>query len=325
MHEYPIDYEGRDSNEDAQKIKEVLKSMGHEVSLVDTNINFYENLKNIKTDLVFNLCDDGLRNNSQLEPHVPAILDILEMPYTGSNYFTLAICLDKARTKEILSYYKIPTPKFQVFYSKDDKLDSRLKFPLIVKPLREDASIGIKNDSVVENRDQLRKKFLSVIETYNQPALVEEFIDGREVNVSLLGTKNPDVLPIAEIDFSNLPKEYKKFCPYDSKWINDSQFYRATPSICPTNLSNGLEKRIRKIAYDAYTIFGCRDYGRIDFRIGENNKPYVLEVNPNPDISLDAGLAKAAMVYGLTYDKLIDKILNSAMERYKFKEKNKNK
>lgn len=314
--DYPLDSKGRGSLGHVQRIKEILEDLNHAPELVNLSLDSYEYLRKSDFDLVFNLCDDGFRNDSLLEAHIPAMLDILQIPYTGANFFTLATCVNKAHAKEILSFHDIPTPEFQVFYRPSAKLGRSLRLPLIVKPLHEDASIGLKKESVVKNRKQLRERVEFVMKNYNQPALVERFIAGREVYVGILGSgDNLMVLPISEIVFDRRLPQTAKICSYEAKWVTESRAHKDTPVQCPAELDKDLEKRLIEIAKKAYSLTKCQDYGRVDFRIDENNQSYVLEVNPNPDLSLDAGLAKMAKAAGMTYDQLIEKILVSASER----------
>lgn len=307
------DSEGRGDLKHIMRIKDVLLALGHLPELVDIDLESFEKLRNSDFDLAFNLCDDGFRNNSLLEAHIPAMLDILQIPYTGAKSLSLATCVNKARTKEILSFHNILTPEFQVFYRNNGKLDESLKFPLIIKPLHEDASIGIKKESIVNNIKQLRQRVDFVINNYNQAALVERFIPGREVYVGILGSKeNLVVLPISEIIFNDKLSRSEKICSYDAKWASESEVFKNTPVKCPAELDKTLKKRLIEIAKKAYNVLECQDYGRVDFRIDKNNQPYVLEVNPNPDISENAGLARMIKAKGLSYDQFIENILTSA-------------
>ena len=192
---------GRENISDAIGIKKALGNI-HDIKILSLGEDAYYQIRIEKPDVIFNLCDTGFRDEPLLEPHVAAMYDILDVPYTGNNYFTIALCQNKARAKEILSFQNILTPKFQVFTSADRKLDSDLKFPMIVKPIREDGSVGIRERSVANNEEQLKEEIDHIVNVYKQEALVEEFIDGREFNVSLIGNRRPIVLPIAEIDFS---------------------------------------------------------------------------------------------------------------------------
>jgi len=314
--DYPSDSEGRGGLDHVIRIKGILESFKHDIELVDVNLNMFDYLRKSNFDLAFNLCDDGFRNNSLLEPHVPAMLDILHIPCTGSNFFTLASCLNKAHAKKILHFHGIPTPEFQIFSSNNKKLKKDLSFPLIVKPIHEDASIGIKKESVVKDVELLKERVQYVIDNYKQPALVERFIIGREAYVGILGNKeNLDVLPISEISFDKNLKPTTQICSYEGKWLEDSQEYQATPVTCPAELDKTLEKELIEIAKKSYSLLNCEDYGRVDFRIDSNNRPHVLEVNPNPDISEDAGLARMVRAKGATYEDLIEAIVNSAIQK----------
>lgn len=193
--------------------------------------------------------------------------------------------------------------------------DLQLSFPLIVKPSSEDASIGIENASVVKDFDSLRKRIENVVNVLNQPALVEEYIEGRELNVAVVGNDKPVVLPISEIDFSKLPPDYPCIVTYNAKWVEGTAEFVGTVGTCPTNLEPELEKLIRQIALKAYQLMEIRDYARVDIRLDTDNIPVVLEVNPNPNISHDAGFARSARAAGLTYEEMITKIAEYALER----------
>ena len=307
----------RDSNNFVKSIRNALKRLGYPVGDFMVNLDLFEELrkerKNI--DIIFNLCDDGFFDNSQLEPHVASMLDVLGLKYTGSDYKALALRLNKDLTNRVLSAYGIPTPRFQVFSSGNEPIDKRLKFPLIVKPVHEDASIGISNDSVVDSEKKLRERVRFVIKKYKQPALVEMYINGREINVAILGNDKLEVLPPSEIMFDELPKGLHHILSYAAKWKIKSVFYKKTPPKCPAEIEPKLKAKIIKIATAAYKIVGARGYGRVDFRVDKNNKPYVLEVNLNPDLSEDAGMTNNARAAGYSYDQLIEKILGYGLNR----------
>lgn len=307
---------GRENIGDALAIKKALSQVNHDVKIFALSEDSYAQIKEEKPDVVFNLCDDGFRGDYTLEPHVAIMLDILNIPYTGNNYFTIALCQNKARAKDILTYNNVLTPKFQVFTSAERKLNPELKFPMIVKPIREDGSVGIGERSVVQNEEQLKEGIDHVINEHKQEALVEEFIDGREFNVSLIGNRRPIVLPVAEIDFTEMPAHLPKIVSYRAKWVPQSIAYRKTPVICPANIDEKIKKTIEETARKCYKIFGCTGYIRIDFRYDEKEKKlYVLEINPNPDISEDAGLVRSAGMAGISYQDLLLKIIGFAMER----------
>ncbi|MCS7230012.1 MAG: ATP-grasp domain-containing protein [Candidatus Kryptonium sp.] len=276
---------------------------------------FINDLMNLKTDLIYNFCE-MVELESREEVFAAGLYELLRIPYTGSPPMTLGLCLDKAKTKIILSHYKIPTAKFEVF---DEPLNGyrkiNLNFPLIVKPLHEDASVGISEKSVVYEIKELDERVEFILKSFKQPALVEEFIDGREINVAILGNEPPIVLPISEIDFSNLPSHLPRIVSYEAKWFPDTEYYQKTIPICPAPLEPELENKIKEIALSCYKIMGCRDYARVDMRIDKNGNPYVLEVNPNPDLSRNAGFMRSASVYGLTPSETIVKIAEIALER----------
>ncbi|MBI3893571.1 MAG: ATP-grasp domain-containing protein [Candidatus Wallbacteria bacterium] len=269
-----------------------------------------------RPSIVFNLCE-GLGGEASFEYLIPGLLEAEGIPYTGSPPAALITCLDKVRTKQILSHHSIPTPPFRVFEpGAPIASDGTLAFPLIVKPAHEDASLGIDAASVVKDSQSLRERIAFVHDLYRQAALVEHYVEGREFNVSVLANTPPRSLPLAEIDFGGLPAEHPRICSYEAKWIEDSPIYTGTPSVCPApGVEPTLGREIANIARRAYGIMGCRDYGRVDLRVGASGIPYVLEVNPNPDLSPDAGLTKAATADGLGYRGLVQSILESALER----------
>lgn len=309
---YPEDHEGRDEINTIHAIAKVLRKLSHKVTPVNMNLDAFERLREMRVDVAFNICDDGFHGETWMEPHIAAMLDILKIPYTGSGHKTLTICQDKAHAKKILLHHGLPTPRFYVAESQDD-LDHDLDYPVIVKPSREDGSIGIKYDAVAENLDGLRQRIAKAVETYKQPALVEEYVNGREFNVALLGNENPQALPVSEIKFKGLPKN-QRIVSYNAKWVGNSFQYKATIPECPAKIKHELSDRLKEIARQAYRIMGVRGYGRVDFRVNEEG-PQILEVNPNPDISLDAGLSRSAIAAGLSYEQLVERILQYATEK----------
>ena len=190
-----------------------------------------------------------------------------------------------------------------------------MSFPLIVKPANEDASVGIDDSSVVYSLPDLRKRVRFIHTEYDQPALAEEYIDGRELNVAILGNRPPLALPISEIDFSGLTDGMHKIVSYEAKWMHGTVAYEGTNGVCPAILPAQLEARLKETAVRAYTLIGCRDYARVDFRLTKDGVPYVLEVNPNPDISDDAGFARSARAQGYSFAEIVGKIVESALER----------
>jgi D-alanine-D-alanine ligase len=304
--------------EEREDISRALAARGYKTSIFSVDgdiVPLIDFLRQEKPDLVFNLCE-GIENEAIHEMHAVGIYELLGVHYTGSDPLTLGTALNKVRVKEILSYHGLPTPRFQLVKSPVRvNIDPGMRFPMIVKPSREDASIGIETASVVSGPAELKKRIRHVVEEHDQPALVEEYIDGRELNVGILGNRKPIVFPISEIDMSTLPKQYHRIITYNAKWMKGTDEYEHTRGICPAPLPLSLETTIKEMALKAYQVLGCRDYARVDFRLSKENKPYILEVNPNPDISDDAGFARSARVYGYDFDELAGKIVECALER----------
>jgi D-alanine-D-alanine ligase len=190
-----------------------------------------------------------------------------------------------------------------------------LRYPVIVKPANEDASLGVDFEAVVNNLADLRRRVAWVVQTYHQPALVEEYIDGRELNVAVLGDQFPVALPISEILFDTMPEHLPKICTYSAKWLAGSTEDHWTNARCPAALDDETTRRIQNIATAAFRALGCRDYARVDMRLSKDNQPYILEVNPNPDISPDAGLARSAAASGRDYTQLIGEVISLALQR----------
>jgi D-alanine-D-alanine ligase len=248
--------------------------------------------------------------------NVAGVYDLLKIPYTGAGPLALGTALNKPRVKDILTAHGIRTPRSQVFLPTGKlTVDPGMKFPLFVKPAGEDASVGISDESVVYSPSELRKQIRYIFEEFQQPALVEQYIDGRELNVAILGNKPPVAMPISEIDFSGLTAGMHKIVSYEAKWMHGTVAYEGTRGICPAVLPAAVEARVRGIALRCFELIGCRDYARVDFRLSKDNVPYVLEVNPNPDISDDAGFARSARAHGLTFSETIGRIVEAALQR----------
>lgn len=297
-----------------EAVQKALINLGVNYNLFPVKDDLGELIKALKEynpDVVINLAE-GYMGDSSLEMHVPSILEILGIPYTGSTPLTLGLCKNKSLAKEIFKANRIPTPKHLVM----DKFrkPKGLKFPLIVKPLREDASIGITKKSFVRNLEELERQVKYINTVYRQPALVEEYISGREFNISILGNERPIVLPISEIIFEF--DEDPKIVDYAAKWIKDSDEYAKTKPKCPADLSEELELRIKRVSLRAYKALGCRDYARVDIRLEDKSGiPFVLEVNPNPDISPDSGFVRSLGAAGISFEDFILKIICFALLR----------
>lgn len=306
--------------EQKEDIQEALNSLGYETSIFNMSDDldrFLAYLKAMQPDVIFNMVE-SLGDEAIHEMHVAGIYELLGFAYTGAGPMTLGTCLSKPRTKEILSYNGIPTARF--FLCDDVKTlnadDIGLSFPLFVKPSKEDASAGIDNASVVNTFMELKDRVAYIIRFFKQPAIIEEYIDGRELNVAIIGNDPPIVLPISEIDFSGLPDGLPKIVTYDAKWMEGSVEYSGTQGKCPAQLLPEVEKEVKEMSLRAYQLMGCRDYARVDIRLSKENKPYVLEVNPNPDLSSDAGFYRSAKTYGLSYAETIGKIVEFGLARH---------
>jgi len=247
---------------------------------------------------------------------VAGLLELLGIPYTGSDPFALGLALNKFHVKQILRSAGIPTARAFVCYPGQKAVIPRgMRFPMFVKPSRQDASLGINAKSVCRTAEQLQKQIRYIHKAYDQEALVEEFLDGREFNVSVVGDRHPEVLAISEINFEGLPEDEPKIVSYRAKWDEESPMFQFTVPICPADLPKRMENRIKSIAIRSSQCIGCRDYSRVDMRADSRGNIYVLEVNPNPDISPKAGFARAARAAGFSYTDIILRICEAAMER----------
>jgi D-alanine-D-alanine ligase len=311
-----------DAPETINAIKEAIQSHGHEVVMVDADGDAFQKLRESGADIVFNIAE-GLRGESR-ESQIPLFCETLGIPYTGSGPLTLAITLDKARTKEILGYHGIPTPRFQVFSKASEELKEHMSFPIIVKPISEGSSKGITNDCLVNDQEHLRKKLAQMIKVYRQPVIAEEFLDGREFTVSLIGNGNPQVLPIVEVCFDGVPEGINRFDSFEMKWIYDdpsSGKHIENMVSCPAEIAVDMENRIRNICVNAYKALGCRDFCRMDVRLDSKGVPNILEVNALPGLIPDpkenSRFPKACYAAGMTYNQIIGRILEEGIKRTK--------
>ena len=308
-----------DNIETINAIKEALE-IYHEVILVEADHNAYEKFRSIKPDIVFNV-SEGI-NGAGREAQIPAILDLLDIPYTGSDPLTLSICLDKARTKEILTYHSIPNARFNLIESIDqlDRINSSIQFPIIAKPVREGSSKGIFNSSFIENDNELNDYLKENLNNYKQPFILEEFLPGREFTVAVIGNgRDTEILPIIEMNFSSLPENLLPIYSYEAKWIYDTPENPLDIYVCPAQIDQKLEKEIKEIVLKTYTILRCRDWCRIDVRLDIDDKPQIIEVNPLPGVLPDPNdnscFPKAARESGMDYNTMINTVLFHAAKR----------
>ncbi|MFH1046628.1 MAG: ATP-grasp domain-containing protein [Candidatus Omnitrophota bacterium] len=305
-----------DSQETIDAVVQAISSAGHEVLLVGADEHFLDWLKNNRVDIVFNMAEG--KSGPGREAEVPALLDFLHIPYTGSGVLTMALALDKAMTKRIFTSYGIPTPRFQLFKQQDEQLRPDLHFPLIVKPNCEGSAKGIHATSVVKSPDRIAEEVARIKKLYRQDVLVEEFIEGIEVTVGILGNNPPAILPVLEIDFSHCKNsgesfyswEVKEYQGVDSRYP-DPQFF------CPARLAKEQEEGVKKVALQAHQALGCLDISRVDIRLSSESIPYVLEINPLPGLDpKESNLTRMTQSAGMRYADLINAILDNALERY---------
>ena len=270
-------------------------------------------------DLVFNLAE-SFRGKSALESNVAALLNLIDLRYTGSSPAGLILAGDKTLTKKVLSFHGILSAKFATMYRGQVDWAGDIEFPLLVKPPQEDASLGITQKSIVNNVKELLDVISGTQQEYQSAVLVEEFIDGREFYVGVLGNSKVEALPIIELDFSKFPKDLPKIASWEAKWGDDGdekgEQFAGTESIFPTDLPEELAKRIQQVAIDSFQALRLRDYGRIDLRVTANEEIYVIEANPNCYLERKSEFARAAQQSGLEYPALISRIVELASARY---------
>ncbi len=307
-----------DTWETVNAVKEAIENY-HNVTMIEADENAFLKFKEIKPDIVFNIAE-GI-NGASREAQIPAMLDMLNIPYTGSDPLTLATCLDKARTKEILSYHKIPNAKFTVLNSVDELSKDGLLFPLIVKPIMEGSSKGIFSSSFVRNYNELAGEAERILLEYNQPALLEEFLPGREFTAAVLGNGDEaEVLPLVEINYREFPDDFIPIYSYEAKWILDTKENPLDVFSCPASVTAELGNKIKSIVLKTYSVLRCRDWSRIDVRLDKNNEPNIIEINPLPGIlpnpEENSCFPKAARTAGFNYNDMINKVLYSAAKRH---------
>jgi len=297
----------------ARAVTDALRSRGHSASLHALPMERREIgafIEALDVDVVFNLVE-AIGGDARLEPAFACACELRALAYTGSPPRAMTLCLEKPLAQAILSANGIPVPR-HVVMERGDELLGDLRLPAIVKPSREDASHGIESASVVQDEIALRARVAHVIEHYAQPAIVEQFIDGREINVALLaGPNGLEVLPLSEIDYRGFPPDMPRIVSYAGKWIETSRDWALTQVVAAVDLDASTGARIESVARRAFAVLGLRGYGRVDMRLDARGEPFVIDVNPNPDISPDAGFALAAARAGLSHADVVERILAS--------------
>lgn len=308
--------------DEVKSVERALAPLEHNTRIVPVALDINKliaELNENRPDIIFNLCESVDGDPAQ-EMNIAGLFELFKIPYTGSRAFSLGLALNKPLVKSLLQQNGIPTAKHFVTSSTANLHLNGHKFPMIVKPSREDASIGITNESVVTNEADLKRRIEYVLDEHKQPALVEEFIDGREINVSVVGNDELITFPISEIDFTGLPEDYPKIISYNSKWMYKTVEFANTKAVCPAqNLTKKEESAIIETAKKVYRLLGAADYARVDMRV-KDGVPYVLELNPNPDIASDVpedtGFTRSAKAHGWEYSHLIQQIIGFSLKRW---------
>jgi len=284
-------------------------------------VNIREDLKRLQSalrrsrpDVVFNVVEH-FHDDPELEANIAALFELHRVAYTGSAPFALALCQRKGLTKHVLMVHDVPTPRFKLLQTSEIPKRHTLRYPLIVKPAREDASSGIDKHSVVRDAAELKARLEYMFVEFAPPILIEEFIAGTELHVGVLGNDPPEVLPPIEWDFSDLPDDHPAIISFAAKWNPLDEVFHRVHSRCPAQLPQRVMKQVEDVALRAYTVTGARDYARLDIRLDANNKPYVLEVNPNPDLTEGVSFMEAAEVAGYSFERTLGMIVECALER----------
>lgn len=303
--------------EDREEIFEALEKLGHEPSylILDGTPQCLNTLAKSEAELIFNLTESFAGDDTK-EMHVAAYLDLLGKPYTGAGPHAAFLAQDKAIAKKMFAFHGIRTPFFATSYRGSIEHAHDISFPLIVKPVSEDGSIGINADAVVESVKELMERVQDIQNEFDSPAIIEEYIEGREIYAAILGSyESAQVLPLVEMDLSKLPKGTPKIASYDVKFEKDAEAYKLTKSSVAEDLDEETVARLSETALAAYRAVKLRDYGRIDMRLSAKGEVYVIEANPNPWLSSKQEFAMAAKASGRTYTQLIGEIVDLAVAR----------
>jgi len=311
----PIDLlEEFDAEETIDAIRDVLKSDGHEVIKLGGDTGLIDRLRQTSTDIVFNIAE-GIQGRNR-EAHIPALLEFLNIPYTGSDPLTLSLTLDKSMAKRVVQSEGIPTPRFKKVRRMEDVKDLTLSYPLFVKLCDEGSSKGVRLDSKIADPHSLEEKTRWLLENYGPPILVEEFVNGPEFTVGVLGNENPSVLGVMQIEIKGVPPEEAIYSLEIKRQWEEKVVYH-----CPPPLDQPLLNRIKEVALQCYRVLDCRDVSRVDIRVGKDGTPYFLEINPLPGLSPVYGdLPIMARGMGWSYDQLVKTIFQHALKRCGFME-----
>jgi D-alanine-D-alanine ligase len=304
------------------QVENTLRDLGHNIRRVVTDSDVAPLIAALQaepTDLVFNLAE-SFAGRSALESNVAALLNLLDLRYTGSSPSGLLLAGDKSLAKKVLAFHGVRTPQFATVYRGAVDHADDIHFPVIVKPPQEDGSLGISTRSVARDVKELLDMMGALQAEYQSPVLVEEFIEGREFYIGVLGNANPEALPIIELDFTGFPADRPKIASWESKWGDEGdetgEEYHGTESIFPDNLEDELREQIGRAAIESFQALRLRDYARVDVRINDVGEIYVIEVNPNCYLEQKSEFARAAERNGMAYAALIGRIVELALARY---------
>jgi D-alanine-D-alanine ligase len=328
----PDRWDDLDSEETIEAIARALEAGGHRVTFLEGDATLFDKLREVNPDICFNICEGHFGDGR--EAQVPAILEMMRVPYTGSQVLTLALALDKPMTKRVLTYHDLPTPPFQVFERLDEALNPDMELPLFAKPSREGTGMGVSAESIVHDEDQLRSQLRRIFERYDQPVLVERYIEGREVTVGVIGNLRSPVawripddedarrilrglhfFPPLEVDMAAYPEEEAGIYTSRIKVEMAHNFHY----LCPAPLRADQIEDLEWLAAATFRVTGCLDVARVDFRLDahDGDRPYILEVNPLPGLNPGySDLCIEAAADGWRYEDLINEILSLAAERY---------
>jgi D-alanine-D-alanine ligase len=320
-----------DSESTILSLLDAIWQGGHECEFFEGNLGLVDRLLRYQPDICFNICEGHFGDSR--EAHIPALLEMLQIPYTGSRVLTLALALDKPMTKRVLHYHELPTPAFQVFERANEPVNDDMVYPLFAKPSREGTGMGISSKSIIKNEAELREQVGFIINKYKQPALVESYIEGREVTVGVVGNLRGPValrLPddedaprmLAGLDFlPPMEVNLNPFAETDVVYSNRLKVDLADKLeyICPAQLSQTMVDDLNWLTAAVFRVTGALDVSRVDFRLDAHNdwKPYILEINPLPGLSpVISDLVIEAAAIGIDHTSLVNKILETALKRY---------
>ena len=320
-----------DSEKTITSLVEAIRAGGHTCEFLEGSLSLVTTLETFKPDICFNICEGHF--GDAREAHVPSILEMMRIPYTGSKVLTLALSLDKPMTKRVIAFHDLPTPSFQTFERIDEALAPEMEFPLFVKPSREGTGMGVSRNSIVKNEDEMRDQISVILDKYKQPALVERYIEGREVTVGFIGNllgpvahRLPDDETARRIQaglhfFPPMEVDLSPFTDSDTVYSNRLKVDLADKLnyMCPAPISEEMKADLNWLAAAVFRVTGALDVSRVDFRldIHDDNKPYILEINPLPGLApVISDLVIEAAGEGIGHTELVNMILETALKRY---------